>query len=111
VKLLRVVVCVLGTVAMVADLRPVAARDPDPAASLAERWSWLRCHDPARPRLGPAFPSIAERYRGDPEAQSRLSHWLETAGRGHWGDDYEMSQQSHLDASEAQALVRWVLGH
>jgi cytochrome c len=109
-KARRVVAAILlSVVALPASLESVAAADPDPAARLAERRGCLQCHDPQRPRVGPAFRSVADRYRGEPEAESRLVDWLETGGRGHWGDDYAMSEQSHLGPGEAETLVRWVL--
>jgi cytochrome c len=110
VKAFRVGVAVaLGAVAMLANPQPLAAADPDPASTLAERRGCLRCHDPERPHVGPAYRSVADRYRGDPEAEARLVNWLETGGRGHWGVDNEMSEQSHLGPGEAETLVRWVL--
>lgn len=108
-KPMRLAVCVVGMVVMIAGFRLVAAVDNDPAASLADRRGCLGCHDLALPRVGPAFQSIAVRYRGDPEAEARLADWLETGGRGHWGDEYQMSEQNHLRTGEARTLVRWVL--
>ena len=106
---LRVATIALGVVAMVARPQSATAADPDPGSSLAERRGCLQCHNAERPRFGPAFRSVADRYRGDPEAESRLVDWLETGGSGHWGEDYQMSEQSHLGPGEAQTLVRWVL--
>jgi cytochrome c len=99
----------LGSGVALAGFDRAAAEQPDAASKLAERRGCLRCHDPARPRFGPPFRSVAERYRGDPEAETRLIAWLETGGRGHWGEDYEMSEQSHLGPGDAEKLVRWVL--
>jgi cytochrome c551/c552 len=99
----------LGAVAVHANLQSVAAADPDPAATLAERRGCRQCHDLDRLRIGPAFSSVADRYRGDPDAQSRLVDWLETGGRGHWGEAYAMSEQSRLRPGDAEMLVRWVL--
>jgi cytochrome c len=108
-NMLRVATIVLSIVAVIAKHEPAGAADPDPASTLAERRGCLQCHDPERPRIGPPFRSIADRYRGDPEAESRLADWLEIGGRGHWGEDYQMSEQSHLRPGEAETLVKWVL--
>ena len=94
---------------MFAILEQATAADSDPAAVLAERRGCLQCHDLNRTRIGPAFVSIADRYRNDPEAELRLVDWLESGGRGHWGDDHPMPEQSRLGPSDAQTLVRWVL--
>jgi cytochrome c len=88
--------------------QPAGAADPD-SSTLGERRGCFQCYALEQPRIGPAFRSIADRYRGDQEAQSRLTDWLETGGRGHWGEDYHMSEQSHLRPGEAEALVKWVL--
>ena len=85
-----------------------ASAQASPAA-LAEQRGCLQCHSPYPPRLGPDFADVADHYRDDPEATSRLIDWLETGGRGHWGDEYEMSAQSHLRPGEAEALVKWIL--
>ena len=107
---LRIASSIVGLFATLAATLPVVvAADPNPAADLAERRGCLHCHTPDRPHLGPAFRSVADRYRGDPEAETRLLDWLETGGRGHWGDDYEMSAQEHLGPSDAQTLVLWIL--
>jgi cytochrome c len=93
-----------------AALEPAAAAESNPAADLAERRGCLHCHDVGKTRIGPAFRSVADRYRSDPAAQDRLVDWLESGGRGHWGADYAMPEQSHLGPGDAQTLVRWVLG-
>lgn len=106
---LRITSSIVGLLAAVAVVRPAVGADPHPAANLAERRGCLHCHTPDRPRLGPGFSSVADRYRGDTEAETRLIDWLQTGGRGHWGDDYEMSAQEHLGPSDAQTLVIWIL--
>ena len=108
-KVLRVVGPILGLIVVLTGVQPPAAADLDPGASLAERRGCLRCHDVDRPRIGSAFRSIADRYRGVPDSESHLVDWLGTGGRGHWGDDYEMSEQTHLGSGDAQILVRWVV--
>jgi len=101
---------ILSILASWAGLETAAAAESNPAADLAERRGCLQCHDVGTTRIGPAFRLIADRYRSDPEAQDRLVDWLETGGRGHWGEDYAMPEQSHLGPGDAQTLVRWVLG-
>jgi cytochrome c len=102
----------LALVALVGtSLAPAMAveADADPAVALAERRGCFTCHDPREPRIGPSFQAIATAHRGDPRAEARLMDKIETGGRGHWGDEYNMSPQFQLRPGEAQTLVRWVL--
>jgi len=94
-----------------ASLAPVSAAegDPDPAAALAERRGCFTCHDLREPRIGPSFQAVATAHRGDPSAEARLMDKIETGGRGHWGDEYNMSPHFELRPGEARTLVRWVL--
>ena len=86
-----------------------AEADADPAVALAERRGCFTCHDLRETRIGPSFQAIATAQRGDPRAEGRLIDKMETGGRGHWGDEYNMSPQFELRPGEAQTLVRWVL--
>jgi cytochrome c len=86
-----------------------AEADADPAAVLAERRGCFSCHDLREPRIGPSFQAIATTHRGDPRAEARLMDKIETGGRGHWGEEHNMSPQFQLRPGEARTLVRWVL--
>ena len=86
-----------------------AAGEADPAVALAERRGCFTCHDLREPRIGPSFQAIATAHRGDPRAEAQLMDKIETGGRGHWGEEYNMSPQFELRPGEARTLVRWVL--
>jgi cytochrome c len=98
------------SIAALAAFNPAGAGDPERPFALAERRGCLQCHDVSETRIGPSFHAIADRYRSDPEAEGRLIDWLETGGRGHWGENSEMPEQSRLRPGDARTLVRWLLG-
>jgi len=109
--MMRMYICLAMLVAFGAIVtRATAAEgDPDPAVALAQRRGCLTCHDLREPRIGPSFQAIATAHRGDPSAEARLMDKIEIGGRGHWGEEYNMSPQFELRPGEARTLVRWVL--
>ncbi len=75
---------------------------------LIDRADCKSCHAVDRLVNGPAFQSVAERYRKDPAAVRRLAGKVIHGGGGNWGQTLMMPhpQLSEADASE---MVRWIL--
>lgn len=118
----------LVAVAALAAVDAVLAAEAGDAAmrELARRAGCSLCHEvPARagalnPRpLAPGWGQIAERYRGDPRAEERLTRTV-LGGTGpllsdrHWRTKVFFSEMPNNDvqisAAEARALVSWILG-
>jgi cytochrome c len=92
--------------AVAADSHAPAAM---PVTELARRKACLSCHGVDRKIVGPAFRDVAKRYKGQADAEARLLDKLRHGGSGNWGP-LPMPPNPDLPASEATALVRWVLG-
>lgn len=77
---------------------PAAAQS---AADLAKSKNCTACHDMEAKKMGPSFKTIAAKYKGDKEAETKLITALQT-GKGH------PSKASATEA-ELKTLVQYVL--
>jgi len=68
----------------------------------------LACHKENEKVLGPAFKSVAQKYKNDPATIKKLVEKVYNGGSGVWGD-YAMAAQSHLKKDQIEKMVRWVL--
>lgn len=66
------------------------------------------CHKENEKVLGPAFRSIAQKYKSDPATVKKLVEKVYNGGTGVWGD-YAMAPQSHLKKDKIEKMVRWIL--
>ena len=70
----------------------------------------VNCHDVHTVLLGPSFAAIAERYRGEPQAEAVLLASLRQGSRGRWGAEAMPVQRvGKIGDEEAEAMVRWIL--
>lgn len=85
---------------------------PLPAASqgwaLVQSQVCLRCHGMEHTHVGPGFAQIAQRYRGQPDAQAYLERKIREGSVGVWGRKL-MPRQPGISAAQAQAMAAWVL--
>lgn len=87
---------------------PACAGTVDGAQALARERGCLACHGMLRKQVGPGFAQIAERYRNDAAAPSRLAGKIQGGSVGTWGRVI-MPRQSRVTDEEAKALAGWVL--
>jgi cytochrome c len=78
----------------------------DPA--LAKAKHCMSCHAIDKKIVGPAFLAVADKYRNEPSAASRLAVKVIQGGSGVWGVNY-MPENKQVSPEEAQKLVAWVL--
>jgi cytochrome c len=81
-----------------------AARSPGDVAAAA---GCMACHDVAKAIVGPAFTDVARRYRGQPDAGSRLLQKVRRGGAGSWGA-VAMPPQAAADADLA-IVIDWIV--
>ncbi len=84
--------------------QPLWAADEDAAKALAKANNCFTCHAVDKQKVGPAWNAIAAKYKGDAQAQDKLSQHLTTGG----------ASKSHMivkaeDASQIKNLVDWLL--
>ncbi|TDR32351.1 c-type cytochrome [Hydromonas duriensis] len=82
------------------------ARPPAPA--FAQQKNCFSCHTRDAKMVGPAWTSIAEKYKNDKDAVTKLTAKVLSGGSGSFGP-VVMPPQAHLKPEEAQYLVEWIL--
>ncbi len=88
---------------------PVMAADPGAAAdTLAQSSGCLSCHAKAEKIVGPAFVSIADKYKGDKDAVASLTQSIQNGSRGKWGR-VPMPAHHSLSQADLKTLAQWVL--
>lgn len=80
---------------------------PDMQA-LADKSGCFSCHSMKEKVIGPAFASVAEKYKGDAQAAERLSKKIREGGKGVWGQ-IPMPPHGNLGEDDARKLAEWVL--
>lgn len=75
---------------------------------LAQKNACFSCHSVEKKVLGPAFKAIAEKYKGQAQAESTLVKAIKSGGQGKWGA-IPMPAQGHLSDADALSLAKWVL--
>jgi cytochrome c len=76
--------------------------------SLVQNKVCLGCHQVESPRVGPPFTAVAQRYAGQPDAESYLANSIRTGGRYRWGK-LSMAAQPQVSPEEAHEIARWIL--
>jgi cytochrome c len=66
------------------------------------------CHQPNSPSIGPSFRQVANRYKGDNDAPTKLAQKIIKGGAGNWGQT-AMSAHPQLKPEEAQEMVNYIL--
>ncbi len=78
------------------------------AMALAKKKNCFACHALDKKMVGPAWKTVAEKYRGDVGAQAALESKVRKGGKGNWGS-IAMPPQTALNEEELKGLVQFVL--
>ncbi len=76
--------------------------------SLMESLDCKACHKVNESSVGPAFMAVAERYRGNAEAQDFLANKIIKGGGGVWGEAV-MAAHPNLPQSDARLITKYIL--
>ncbi|AVS76376.1 c-type cytochrome [Paracidovorax cattleyae] len=95
-----------GAALCLATALPAPARAD--AGDLVREHGCMRCHAMVRAYVGPGFTEIAERYRGDRNAETYLSGRIRNGGAAEWGRAL-MPRHPRIGEDEARSLARWIL--
>ncbi len=94
-----------------APAAPAAPAADDPAA-LAQAKGCMACHvapAPGAPSLGPLYPDVAAKYKGDAAAEDMLVDKVIKGGDGNWDTALPAMPPNPITPEEARTLVKWVL--
>lgn len=97
----RMLVAAAAAAATVA-VTPAVAQE-----ALAQKSGCLACHAVDKKVVGPAYRDVAEKYRGDKNAEAKLVDKVKKGSSGVWGQ-VPMPPNNVSDA-DAHALVKWIL--
>ena len=101
-------VLVLALFASVARAESAALTDAE-AKKLFSARSCNACHEVDELRIGPAYRTVALRYRnGPPETVDWLAAKIIGGGAGSWGN-VPMIGNPAMTPDEARAIARWIL--
>ncbi len=89
-----------------------AAVDADAAKLLARENSCFKCHGIEKPKDGPAYTKVAEKYRGNPNAEAKLIHHVTSGEMAKFPDGHEEAHKNIKDKAspeEIKNLIDWIL--
>lgn len=75
---------------------------------IAQANACMGCHAVDRKLVGPSFQQIAARYKGDPNAQTKLEGKVRNGGSGVWGA-IPMPAHPRMSDADIRTVVEWVL--
>jgi cytochrome c len=78
-------------------------------AELLSRNACLACHHASNRVVGPSFREVGARHASRSDAEDYIARKIREGGSGAWGP-IPMPAQPALQAAEAQAIARWILG-
>ena len=87
--------------------KPVYAEN-EQLIKLMQTNNCLACHQLDKRKYGPQFYEVAEKYKGDSTAVSKLAAKIKAGGTGVWGEDY-MPPQPQVSDANAQSMAELIL--
>jgi cytochrome c len=91
-----------------------AAVDADAAQALARQNNCFKCHAVKKDKDGPAWTSVAQKYKGKADAQEHLIRHLTSGEKAKFPDGHEedhkiIKTDPPNDAAQVKNLVDWIL--
>ncbi len=68
----------------------------------------FNCHGVEQKIIGPAFKSVAEKYKGNAEGLDKISHQITHGGSGLWGS-IPMPPYQQFSTNEVTLIANWIL--
>ncbi|SAK44819.1 cytochrome c family protein [Caballeronia temeraria] len=108
---------IVGAVIIAASLGVAAAEQPGASGSsassanamaIARGNACMGCHAVDRKLVGPSFQQIAEKYKGDAQANAKLATKVKNGGAGLWGS-IPMPSHPKMNDADIKAVVSWIL--
>jgi cytochrome c len=79
-----------------------------PPSDLFKKQNCTACHAASNKLVGPSLAEIAKKYKSEADSDTKLTEKVLKGGAGVWGA-IPMPAQSQLSATDAGALVKWIL--
>lgn len=81
----------------------------NPAEELLKKHACVACHAIDNPLVGPAYKKVAEKYRGDKNAEAMLVQKILNGGTGTWGQIPMPPHKGRVSDAEALTMVKHIL--
>ncbi|HSQ03453.1 MAG TPA: c-type cytochrome [Burkholderiales bacterium] len=78
------------------------------AEQLAGKSGCLACHSVDKKIVGPAYKDVAVKYRGQPDAEAKLTQKVKNGGAGVWGQ-VPMPPNTQVGDADIKKMVDWIL--
>jgi cytochrome c len=100
-----------SALALVFSMSAFAEVDVDAAKALAKKNSCFKCHAVDKEKEGPTYKKVAEKYRGQADAEEKLVIHVTTGKMVKFSDGHEDEHQivKTQDMAEIKNLVDWIL--
>jgi cytochrome c len=105
---MRILPLSLLLLAGLAQAAELTAADQASAKELAQASGCLSCHSLTEKIVGPAYASVAEKYKADADAASSLAQSIQYGSKGKWGR-IPMPAHASLSTDDIKTLATWVL--
>jgi cytochrome c len=91
-----------------------SAVDVNAAKSLAKKNNCMKCHAVNKKKEGPTFKEVANKYRGDPNAESKLVYHITSGEKAKLTDGHEeehkiVKTSPPKDMAQVKNLVQYIL--
>lgn len=91
-----------------AQAADMSAAEQAAAKELAQASGCLTCHALTEKVVGPAYSSVAEKYKADADAVSGLVQSIQYGSKGKWGR-IPMPAHASLSQEDLKTLATWVM--
>jgi cytochrome c len=103
-----------GALAVMFSASTAAAPDVEAAKALARQNNCFKCHAVEKEKDGPAWKKVAEKYKDQADAESRLVTHLTTGEKAKFPDGHEEEHKviqttPPKDMAQIKNLVDWIL--
>ena len=85
-----------------------AAIDAKAAEELAKKSACFACHAVDKKLVGPGYKEVADKYRGQKDAEAKLIDKIKKGGQGVWGQ-VPMPPNTNVKDEDVKNLVEWIL--
>jgi cytochrome c len=105
------IVAAAAAASLLPTMSASAAIDASGAQMLARQSGCLKCHAVDKKKDGPAYRDVAAKYKGKPDAETKLTHHITSGERVKFEDGHEEDHKvvKSKDPVQIKNLVDWIL--
>lgn len=105
---------VSSAILFAASLSHAQTVDAEAAKSLARQNNCFKCHAVDKDKDGPAYKKVAEKFKGKPDAETRLINHITSGEKAKFPDGHEeehkiVKTSPPKDMAQIKNLIDWIL--